>query len=105
MLAMTDQSPFGHAFGELYTLVILELVEEAADYLEAFRRVDLLIEPTRDEEEDEEPAGQIDKLSDRWENLAGWNVPWRGNLLTQPGRLLRLTKGTTHVQRHRQESD
>ncbi len=55
---MPDHSPYGHAFGELSTLVFIELVEEAADYLEAFHRANLLDDLHGDEKEDADPEAR-----------------------------------------------
>jgi hypothetical protein len=55
-LSMPDHSPHAHAFGELSMLTFIELVEEAADYLEAFQRADLLGDP--DTNEDDKPEAE-----------------------------------------------
>ena len=39
-LSMPDHAPYAHAFDELALLIFIELLEEAAGYLDAFARAD-----------------------------------------------------------------
>src|SRR5262245_30812910 len=74
-LTMSDFSPHAHAFGEVALLIFVELLEEAARYLEALDRADSpdLFEHDEAEEEgddaepEEEPADRDRRKKSVWQ--------------------------------------
>jgi hypothetical protein len=67
-LSMQDHAPYAHAFDELAFLIFIELLEEAARYLEAFAHADDADEILDDDEEEdegqdveEEDAGEVEE--------------------------------------------
>jgi hypothetical protein len=62
-LSLSDHSPYAHAFHELALLTFIELLEEAARYLEAFQRADdcsLCGDDGEDAEENDEGEEGLD---------------------------------------------
>jgi hypothetical protein len=51
---MQDHAPYGHAFNELALMVFIELLDEAARYLEAFDRIDDPCVSVGDSDEEED---------------------------------------------------
>jgi hypothetical protein len=59
---MQDHAPYAHAFGELALYTFIELVDDAAQYMEDFERWRLAREDARDEAE--ETPGEEDELEE-----------------------------------------
>jgi hypothetical protein len=73
VFAMPDHSPYAHALGELSLLIFIELLEEAARYLEALDRADDPFDFFEEDETEEEPAAgrrRKKSLSERSLDLA-----------------------------------
>jgi hypothetical protein len=72
-LAMPDHAPFADAFGELSLLIFIELLADAADYLEVFRWADdaqAEAEPEgvgAGESQGDDDAGADEQTAEEWE--------------------------------------
>jgi hypothetical protein len=62
--SMQDHAPYAHAFDELAFLVFIELLEEAARYLEAFAHADDALDILGDDEEEDEGEAEEGKEDD-----------------------------------------
>jgi hypothetical protein len=83
-LSMPDHAPHGHAFNELALLVFIELLEEAARYLEALDRADDAEEAFGEEDEGEgsppEDEPDVTADSEPAEDYAGDRPAWQRSL-------------------------
>ena len=71
-LSMTDHSPYAHAFDELALLTFIELLEEAARYLEFFERADVFGDDDDEEEESPDEKADAEPAEDDARDRRAW---------------------------------
>jgi hypothetical protein len=62
-LSIQDHAPYAHAFEELSFLLFIELLEEAARYLEAFARADDVHDVYGESDEENADGGEVEEAA------------------------------------------